>query len=136
MINVRGIANGFTRGVNPNIDATLRVNTGYITDENYQQIPQFDEVPITIQPQSLKSSDKYHLDLINRQGEFISVYCEGDINAIQRVIQKGSSEMVFAPYGESELATWNVEQVMESFSTWCRLLLCRQRTQETENANG
>lgn len=128
MINVRGIANSLTRGVNPNIAAVLRVNTGYEVDEDYNRVPVYDTHGMRIQPQSLSSSDKHHLNLVNRQGEFISVYCEGSINAIQRVLQKGSSELLFTPYGEENIATWNVEQVLESFSTWCRLLLCRQST--------
>lgn len=126
MINVRGIANSLTRTVNPNISATLRVNTGYEVDDYGKQLSDYEPITIQVQPQSLKSSDKYHLDLINKQGEYITVYADGDINAIQRFLNRGSCELVFLPYGEPEPATWNVEQVLESFSTWVRLLLCRQ----------
>ena len=72
MIDVRGIANGLIQGVNPDVPATLKVNIGFTTDENYRQVPDFENYPVDIQPQSLKSSDKYHLKLIDRQGDTLS----------------------------------------------------------------
>lgn len=126
MINVRRLANFATQNVNPNMGAKLRVNTGYTVAPGGVQTPSYDQLDIEIQAQSLSSQEKFNLDLINKQGEHISVYAYGAIHAIRRIVQKGSSELLFTPYGESETATWRVEQVMESFPTWCRLLLWRQ----------
>lgn len=125
MINVRGMANALTQGVNPNISAVLRVNDGYTVNDYGEQIPVYAEESIEIQPQSLESKELDHLDLINRQGEFIAVYAYGDINAIRRWLQKGASQLLFKPYGEAMDVTWNVDKVLESYSTWVRLLLMR-----------
>lgn len=126
MINVRRLANSMTQQVNPNIKAILRVNTGYDIDDYGNQVSSYEDLDIKIQTQSLASKEKDHLGLTNRQGEFISVYAYGDINAIRRWVDKGSSQVLFAPYGEPDAVTWNVDKVLESYSTWVRLLLMRQ----------
>lgn len=126
MINVRGIANSLIQQVNPDRVATLEVNDGYIIDDYGNQIPKFVESEIKIQTQSLSSREKDHLDLINRQGEFLSAYAEGSIHAIQRWENKGSSRVIVAPYGGGDPVIWQVDQVLESYSTWVRLLLVRQ----------
>lgn len=125
MINVRRMANSMTSMVNPNRDAVLRVNTGYITDDAGNQKPSFDEMPVKIQAQSLQSDESDHLGLVDRQGEFISAYAYGSIAAIQRWLKRGESQLVFVPYGENEPVVWNVDKVLESYPTWVRLLLVR-----------
>lgn len=125
-LNVRGIANSIIVGVNPNIEATLKHSLGNTVDEAGNQVPQYGTETIIIQPQSLSSTDLAKLNLISRQGQFISVYAHGRISAIRRWNQKGSDQLIFAPYGETELVTWNVDRVMESYRTWVRLLLWRQ----------
>lgn len=125
MINVRRMANSMTSMVNPNRDATLRVNIGFITDDAGNQKPSFDEMPVKIQAQSLQSDESDHLGLVDRQGEFISAYAYGSISAIQRWLKRGESQLVFVPYGETEQVAWNVDKVLESYPTWVRLLLVR-----------
>lgn len=126
MINVRGLANMAIQTVNPNMPAVLRVNMGYQVAPGGVQTPVFDEFDVTIQAQSLSSQEKFNLDLINKQGEFISVYVAGAVHAIRRIEKQGSSELIFRPYGEETDATWRVDQVMESYPQWSRLLLWRQ----------
>lgn len=125
-IKVRAIANSITVGVNPNIDAILKANEGYEVDKYGNQTAKFTEHNIRIQPQSLSSQELQHLDLHTKQGQFISVYAYGRISAQRRWLEKGSEQVVFAPYGETDAVTWNVERVMESYSTWVRLILWRQ----------
>jgi len=125
MINVRALANMATQNVNPNMEVTLEVNTGYTVNDYGEQVPSFISEPIEVQAQSLSSTEKYNLDMINKQGEFISIYAYGDINGIRRWLQKGSSRFVFPAYGEEEPAIWNVEQVAESFATWTRVICWR-----------
>lgn len=132
MINVRGLANMATQNVNPNMWVTLQVNTGYTVNDYGEQVPAYLDEPIEIQTQSISSTEKYNLDLINKQGEFISIYAYGDINGIRRWLQKGSSRFVFPAYGEEEPAIWNVEQVAESFATWTRVVCWRAEQAEQE----
>lgn len=126
MINVRALANAATQNVNPNRVVTLQVNDGYDVDDYGKQIPKFIEEEIEIQQQSLSSQEKFNLDLINKQGEFTSIYAFGAIDGIRRWLQKGSSRFIFPAYGEVESVVWNVEQVMESYANWTRVLAWRQ----------
>lgn len=125
MINVRALANAATQNVNPNITVILQVNTGYDIDDAGNQIPTFIEENIAVQIQSLSSQEKYNLDLINKQGEFISIYAFGAIDGIRRWLQKGSSRFIFPAYGEDAPAVWEVNQVMESYRNWTRVLAWR-----------
>lgn len=125
MINVRLMANTLTSIVNPNLDAVLRVNDGYDVDDYGNQIPRFIEENIKIQAQSLDSKERFELNLVDHQAEYISVYAYGSINAIQRWLNRGASELSFIPYGEASPVRWKVDKVLESYSTWVRLLLAR-----------
>lgn len=125
MINVRALANMATQNVNPNMMVTLEVNTGFTVDDYGQQIPSFESQSIEIQAQSLTSTEKYNLDLSNRQGEFISIYAFGAIDGIRRWLQKGSSKFIFPAYGEESPAIWMVDKVGESFATWTRVIAWR-----------
>lgn len=125
-MNLRGIANSVITSINPNIQATLRVNEGYTVDAAGNQIPKFSETEITVQPQSLSTQDLEHLNLISQQGQFIYVYANGRISALRRPMNDGNDQIVFTPYGEDEPVTWKVKQVIESFPDWVKVLLWRQ----------
>lgn len=125
MINVRALANMATQNVNPNRTVTLQVNTGYTVDDYGVQVPSFLEEEIEVQVQSLSSQEKFNLDLVNKQGEFVSIYAFGAIDGIRRWLGRGSSKFIFPAYGEEATAEWQVNQVMESYATWTRVLAWR-----------
>lgn len=125
MINVRALANMATQNVNPNRTVTLQVNTGYTVNEYGEQVPSFLEEEIEVQVQSLSSQEKFNLDLVNKQGEFVSIYAFGAIDGIRRWLGRGSSKFIFPAYGEEATAEWQVNQVMESYATWTRVLAWR-----------
>lgn len=125
MINVRALANMATQNVNPNRIVKLQVNTGYTVDDYGVQVPSFLEEEIEVQMQSLSSQEKFNLDLVNKQGEFVSIYAFGAIDGIRRWLGKGSSKFIFPAYGEEATAEWQVNQVMESYATWTRVLAWR-----------
>lgn len=125
MINVRGLANMATQNVNPNQVVTLEVNTGFTVDDYGNQVPSFLSQQIEVQTQSLSSREKYNLDLVNKQGQFISIYAYGTIDGIRRWLQKGSSKFIFPAYGEQDPAVWMVDQVAESYATWTRVIAWR-----------
>jgi hypothetical protein len=125
MINVRGLANMATQNVNPNQVVTLEVNTGFTVDDYGNQVPSFLSEQIEVQTQSMTSTEKYNLDLNNKQGQFISIYAYGTIDGIRRWLQKGSSKFIFPAYGEEDPAVWMVDQVAESYATWTRVIAWR-----------
>ena len=125
MINVRGLANMATQNVNPNQVVTLEVNAGFTVDDYGNQLPSFLSQQIEVQTQSMTSTEKYNLDLNNKQGQFISIYAYGTITGIRRWLQKGSSKFIFPAYGEEDPAVWMVDQVAESYATWTRVIAWR-----------
>lgn len=125
MINVRGLANMATQNVNPNQVVTLEVSAGFTVDDYGNQVPSFLSQLIEVQTQSLSSTEKYNLDLNNKQGQYISIYAYGTIDGIRRWLQKGSSKFTFPAYGEDEPAVWMVDQVAESYATWTRVIAWR-----------
>jgi len=125
MINVRGLANMATQNVNPNQVVTLEVNAGFTVDDYGNQLPSFLSQQIEVQTQSMTSTEKYNLDLNNKQGQFISIYAYGTIDGIRRWLQKGSSKFIFPAYGEEDPAVWMVDQVVESYATWTRVIAWR-----------
>lgn len=125
-MNLSGIANSVISGVNPNQKAALKINTGSTVDDSGKVKPCFTEQPITIQPQSLSTADLDHLNLINQQGQFMYAYITGQISAIRRSQGKGAEHVMFTAYGENEPSDWVVKQVVESYATWCKVLLWRQ----------
>lgn len=125
-MNLSGIANSVISGVNPNQKAVLKISTGSTVDDSGKVKPCFTEQAITIQPQSLSTADLDHLNLVNQQGQFMYAYVSGQISAIRRSQGKGAEHIMFTAYGETELSNWVVKQVVESYATWCKVLLWRQ----------
>lgn len=126
MMNLRVMANSIIAGVNPNQQAVLKISTGSDVDDSGKVVPSFTEQPITIQPQSISTADLEHLNLINQQGQFMYAYITGQISAIRRSQGKGAEHVMFTAYGENEPSDWVVKQVVESYATWCKVLLWRQ----------
>ena len=125
-MNLRSIANSVITSVNPNQSAILKINEGNTVDDEGNQIPRLAETLITIQPQSIATSDLEHLNLTSQQGQFLYAYANGSISALRRSLGKGSERIVFTPYGEDSPVEWIVKQVIESYPDWVKVLLWRQ----------
>ena len=122
-LRVRKIANSMTRAVNENIEALLKVSTGYTVSESGDQIPTYTVQPKQLQPQSMNTAELEHIGFANQQGQFMSVYADGMIPAIRRGLQLGTTMVVLIPYGEVDPTEWQVKMVTESFNDWCRILI-------------
>ena len=125
-MNLRGIANGVITSVNPNQKAILKINIGNTVDETGNQIPQFEEKEIAVQPQSIETKDLEHLNLISQQGQFLYAYASGKISGLRRSQGMGTEMLIFTAYGEGSPSEWVVKRVIESYSDWVKVLLCRQ----------
>jgi hypothetical protein len=123
-VNLRGIANTMTRGVNPNIQATLRVSTGYGKDAAYRQMPTYaDAVPVVLQAQALSKKEIEHLDSMNMSNATRAVYANRPLTGVDRVKGSGGDLLTFG--GE----VWLVIAVLEDWSLtagWCKAAVARQ----------
>lgn len=124
-IRVRLLSNKMTRAVNENVDATIKVSTGYDIVTGGVQVPKYETQDVELQLQSMSTQDLAHFDFINQQGQFVYGYANGVISAIRRQLGKGQSVAIFKPYGEDELCEWTVKQVVESYNDWVKVILWR-----------
>lgn len=125
-MNLRAIANSVTRSVNPNMEAQLMLNMGYRTDESGKREPYFEPHAVTIQTQSLNSTERQEFDGLMQQGKMLSVYVTGQFAVLRRIEGKGADKLVFTPYGETEPTEWLIKQVTESWPDWCKVMVWRQ----------
>ena len=127
MVNVRGIANKAIQGVNPDIDATLSICTGSDVNKAGKQTPKYDDYPVRIQNQSVTSDDLKLINTLNMDsGTYRSIYIRGNMDGINRIKQKGADLLEFKQYPDADTSIWKIVQVIESWPTWCRVLVCRQ----------
>jgi hypothetical protein len=123
-MNLRGIANGATRAVNPNIAATVSVSAGTITNPDGSRVPKFDQIPFSAQVQALQYNDMVHLDGLNIQGIRRAIYLNGSIDGINRINKKGG-DIVTIRKG-ANAGSWLVALVLEQWADWCKVAVTRQ----------
>lgn len=129
MINVRVIANKAIQPVNPNIDAILKVSIGYTTDRTGKRAPAFEESTAKIQIQPLSGKEIMLIDGLEWQGgTFRAIHLTGNYSGLKRQKGAGADVLIFPEHKGAESSEWMVIQVMESWPTWCRLLVCQQNS--------
>lgn len=125
MINVRAIANRRIQLVNANIPATLLKSTGYTTNDAGHRVPTFSRVPVTIQNQAASNEDLKQTDGLNLQGTLRTVSIAGDLQGTIRAGNAGGDLLQF-PDSTGTNRQWLVTQVLETWPTWCRVLVVMQ----------
>lgn len=124
--NLRNTANRNTRGVNPNLPATLFISTGNVV-VNFKQIPSYDKATVIAQVQPMSSGDVRQLDSLNIQGAEKTIYMNGVALAINRIKKLGGDLIVFAPGAVPEGDTWLILASLEQWSgTWCKVAVSLQ----------
>ncbi len=127
MINVRAIANRRIQLVNANTPATLLKSTGYTTDSAGHRTPTFQRVPVTIQNQAASNEDLKQVDGLNLQGILRTVSISGDLQGAFRAGNTGGDLLQF-PDQTGTNRQWLVTHVLETWPTWCRVLVVMQTT--------
>lgn len=120
-MDLHGIASGAIGTVNPFIPAMVYQSTGYTTAPDGSRVPGYaSPVALSIQKQELSFKDLQHVDGLNLQGIFCSVYLSGSIYGVDRGTAGGGDKLVFN--GQ----TWLVVSVPEQWPDWVRVILCLQ----------
>lgn len=122
MIDVFGIASGLLGDVNPLQDATLKICTGSITEDDGAATATYEEIPVQIEVQATTGGDLQLLQNIAQQADSRIVYMRGAAHALNRPLQTGGDLLLF------DNAEWLVTQVLEQWGTddWCKLAVTRQ----------
>lgn len=128
-MNLRSIANSYTRVINPNVVATLNRSNGYLTLDSGRRVPQFTQTPIIIQMQALSFGDIQSIEGLNIQGYRRKIYTNSFVAGLIRVGQKGGDLIVFdpaTPGAPPEGNTWLCAHVLEPWGPWRAFVMTLQ----------
>lgn len=107
--------------MNPFVPAIYYRSLGSVTASNGARVPAFAQaVPMNIQKQELSFKELQHVDGMNLQGIFCSVYLRGHAFAVTRDKKRGGDKFLID--GE----TWLLVEIMEQWDNWCRVILVLQ----------
>lgn len=130
MINVHVAANAAIQAVNSDGTYAFYASAGFTVGANGKQIPSYSgptNVPMQIQATS--ASDLKKLADLNVEGVYRSVHMFGNTQGVVRVNQKGGDLLYFPEVPAGTLRIWKVVKVMETWSDWCRIIVCLQTDQ-------
>lgn len=120
-MNLRGIANRVTSGINPNRTISLLRSTGYTTGANGKQVPTFDTLSGEAQIQALGPKDLQHLNNLNIQGVSRKVYLYGNWMGVVRTDAKGGDLLNFPQVPGMPDQQWKAVTVFETWPDWCSI---------------
>lgn len=121
-MNLHQIVRGPITRVNPDVPGVLRVYTGRTILPGGKPAPDYSDLDVTVQMQSLSSTDLKQVDAINIQGILQSAYLNGNFNGVNRPEQKGGDMLIVGG------KTWLVVKVAELYPDWCHLIVNLQRS--------
>lgn len=108
-MNLHGIVRGAINSVNPDKKAQYLASTGSTSQADYSRVPTYaPPVTVTIQIQPLGRDELKHLDALNMQGVFRTIYLFGNEQGIVRVLAQGGDLLQFAPFAGQAVQTWKV----------------------------
>ena len=119
-MNLRGIANRATSGVNPNISVVIHKATGYTTSADGSRTATYSTLTTQAQIQSLTADELQQVNMLNMQGVKRAAYLNGDWRGVVRIDAAGGDLMEFN--GE----TWKIILALETWPDWSKVALCLQ----------
>lgn len=132
-MNLRGMANRLTQGVNPNLPALFHEADGYSTAPSGKREPFFKQpVPLTVQMQALGKKEIEHLDALNISDATTAVYANRQLTPVDRLTGSGGDKIEFDEDAKvpAQLrgTIWLVTAVLEGWVSngWCKAALTRQ----------
>lgn len=127
MVNLRAVANSYTRAINPNVPADLYISNGNVTNQYHEQRPTYVKAAVQAQVQALTTGDLRQLDALNIQGANKAIYLNGVALALLRNKQVGGDIIVFADGVQPEGNVWLVKANLEQWgTTWCKVAVVLQ----------
>ena len=118
-MNLREIANIGIQAVNPNIEATIYKANGWTLNPDRSRTPAYDP-PLTmmVQKQAMSQADLRHIDSMGLQGQFLSIYTNGNWCGLNRKANEGGD--IFQIGSDK----WRVISIPENWENWTRVIVC------------
>lgn len=126
-MNLRGLANKYTRLTNNNIQVNWVQSTGYVTDEAGKRTPTNITLTVEAQVQALSTSDLQQVDGLNMTGVMRTVYLYGNAAGVVRVDQIGGDILRFPEVPNGTVRNWLITKVVETWSDWCHVIVTLQQ---------
>lgn len=131
-MNLHGIVRGAINSVNPDRPALFLASTGNTVNADFTQTPSYAPgVAVRVQIQPLGKDELKHINALNLQGTFRTVYMFGNTQQIIRVTQQGGDLLQFAPFQGQAVQNWKVVGPVEGpwnveQGGWTKLIVCLQ----------
>lgn len=131
-MNLHGIVRGAINSVNPDKTALFLASLGATSNADFSQTPAYAPgVSVRIQIQPLGKDELKHIDRLNLQGVFRTVYMFGNAQGIIRVLAEGGDLLQFAPFQGQAVQNWKVVGPVEGpwnveAGGWTKLIVCLQ----------
>lgn len=127
-MKLRSIVNGAIQGINRDQQITWLQSAGYATAPDGTRTPTQASTQIRANVQALSGTDLRLAEGLNMQGVMRSVYLHGDVEGIVRSDGKGGDILQFPLVPGGTVHNWLVTQVMETWPTWCRVIVTLQNS--------
>lgn len=113
-MNLHAIVAPLVGVINPMVNATVQVSTGYTTAADGSRVPAY-APPVTVktQFQALQYNDIVQADALGVQGVRSKVYITGEVDGLVRAQGKGG-DLITTPDGK----VWKVAVVAENWPGW------------------
>jgi len=126
-MNLRGLANKYTRLTNNNIQVNWVQSTGYVTNDAGKRVPTSITLTVDAQVQALSTSDLQHIDGLNITGVMRTVYLYGNAAGVVRADQIGGDILRFPEVPNGTIRNWLITQVVETWPDWCHVIVTLQQ---------
>jgi hypothetical protein len=130
-MNLHGMVRGAINSVNPDVTALYLASTGNTVNADYSQTPGYAAgVPVRIQAQPLGKEELRHVEKLNLQGVFRTIFLFGNSQGVVRVLAQGGDLLQFAPFQGQAVQTWKVVYVDGPWNVeqggWTKLIVVLQ----------
>jgi len=125
-MNLHGIVSNAIGTVNPFITAILKRSTGYTTSADGTQVPTYTTLTGAVQVQATSGKDIEHLNNLNIQGVFRTLYINGNWTGVVRADSKGGDVFTFPQIPGATAQNWKAVNVKETWPDWSSIIVVLQ----------
>ena len=125
-MNLRNIANAAIQCINPDQEIVWKRSIGYTIDENYRQVPAYEEIICWGNVQSLGDEMLRQMNNLNLAGVMRSVYLSENAMGVSFRQIRGGDFLEFREYEGVEPTVWKVVHSAETWDNWCHVIVAQQ----------